>query len=241
MKSNKFKLYSIILSSLVFLFVSGTAIFLKLSEDRNPEIPDSVKAEIEKSIGKLQISNLHLQSIKWRIQTVFRGKESPPKNEVYTFKSVDDLYILKEGQEGEKELSLLGFFQLWQRLDLPYAGLTTRVLEEVTLPSLDTLEKPNVTFSFKEKYRTEFKSTSTNSYAEYLSTCRTGNIIQASKIHKEISGNAIPITCKTQLEGTPGSKSRGYYFPSLGWYFGTDFENDFYKGHYEIISVKLSQ
>ncbi|PJZ57465.1 hypothetical protein CH367_08920 [Leptospira barantonii] len=114
-----------------------------------------------------------------------------------------------------------------------------RVLEEVILPNLDTLEKPNVIFSFKEKYRTEFKST--DSYTEYLTTCRTGSIIQASKVHKDISGIAILITCKTQLAGTPGSKSRGYYFPRLGWYFATNFENDFYKGHYEILSVKLIQ
>ncbi|PJZ28381.1 hypothetical protein [Leptospira kmetyi] len=174
-----------------------------------------------------------------RIQTVFKGKTSPPKNEVYTFRNFDDLYILEEGQTGEKELSLLGFFQLWQRLEHPNSGSTTRVLEEISLPSLEILEKPNEVFSFKEKYRTEIKSI--NFYAEYASTCRTESLMQASKIHKDIPGNAIVITCKTQLEGTPGSKSRGYYFPSLGWYFGTDFENDFYKGHYEIISVKLSR
>lgn len=75
----------------------------------------------------------------------------------------------------------------------------------------------------------------------YLPVGREVSCKQVSKIHKDIPGNAIIFTCKTQLEGTPGSTSRGYYFPSLGWYFGTDFENDFYKGHYEIISINRSQ
>ncbi len=53
------------------------------------------------------------------------------------------------------------------------------------------------------------------------------NLSKLYLIHKAI------VAIKKHLEGTPENKS-------LGWYFATDFENDFYKGHYEIISVIFS-
>ncbi|MCG6192293.1 hypothetical protein LFX25_03440 [Leptospira sp. FAT2] len=235
-KSNQIKSNKIKLLFAAFLFASATAILLKHSTNRDPEVSNSVKEELRKSVESFQVPKLKIQSMVVQIQSEFQGKKDLPKIEVHYFKSVDTLYILKEGQDGAKELSLLGFFQLWQ---LSNAGLHKRVLVEVNLPNLSNLERPNTIFSFREKYRTEIKSE--NHYAEYLSTCKTGKVMQASEIHKNIPGNAIMITCKTKLEGTPGSKSRGYYFPSLGWYFVTDFENDFYKGKYEIISVILSQ
>lgn len=239
MKLGKFKLYIIIFVGLAFLFVVGAAIFLKLSSDSDSKISDSVKKEILKSVQNFQLPKLRLRSVKVQIQSEFHRRKNPPKIEMQFFKSVDDLYILKEVQDGEKELSLLGFFQLWQHLDLPNSGFNTRFLEEISFPNLDTLEKPNAMFSFREKLRNEISSI--NFYTEYVNTCRTGNIIQASGIHRTIPGNAILITCRTTtLEGVLGSKSRGYYFPSLGWYFTTDFENDFYKGHYKILSVKFS-
>ncbi|MBW0435220.1 hypothetical protein HGB47_16530 [Leptospira yasudae] len=181
MKSKKLKVFIITLFCVGLLFVVGIVIIIKFSPDHDPEISDSVKNEIRKNAQKFQIPPLRIQSMERRIHTVFKRETSPPENEVYTFRYLDDLYILKEGQTGEKELSLLGFFQFWQRLEHINLESTTRVLEEIGLPSLEILEKPNTTFSFKETYRTEFKSISTSSYAEYVSTCRTGGIMQASK------------------------------------------------------------